>query len=245
MAVVVAAASGRRAAHSICVCKRAAFTPVDAITKTATHPTMSDRPNKSTINGCQHAATHAFPNEDLSNFGPSNGWPAGLFGPERSRALIEAGITTFTQLRAAVRCRTKEQFYADFGTCDGRVGALGTAANTMWEVVTVWEAAHSERPRGQGASSTDAWLVHADTHRLPAEDLKLGAGGGWPPGAMGEARIQKLRDMHITTTSQLMTEALTLSYDQFLERFGGRDGALDSRAGGFYGFLHRSHAAGN
>jgi hypothetical protein len=203
-------------------------------------------PSQSAITGMQHAMTHDFPNEDLSQTGEAAGWPKGLFGPESSKKLIAEGIRTFTQLRAAVKSRTKEEFYRDFGTHDGQVGALAKAANTMWEVVTTWELAYemkqTREPKGAGAMTTDGWLMHADSHLMPAEDLKLGAAGGWPDGAMGPRRIEKLREEGITTTSQLMGVALSLSYDQFVARFGGREGSLDSRAGGFYGFLHRSYA---
>ena len=207
---------------------------------------MSARPpNKSTINGILHASTHPFPTDDLSQYGEANGWPSRLFGEKRSQALIEAGITTFRQLVREVRSRTKEEFYREFGTCDGTVGALDTAANTMWEVVTVWAQAQEPRdePRGGGETGTDAWLTFADTHQIPAEDLELGQGGGWPRGAMGPQRCAKLKAMGITCTSQLMHQALTKSYDRFMADFGGRDGALDVRAGAFYGFLHRVHAA--
>ena len=140
---------------------------------------------------------------------------------------------------------TKAQFYEAYGTHNQVVGALDTAANTMWEVVTAWELAHARR-EGEGrrpATDTDAWLMHADSHRMPDEDLSLGPRGGWPAGAMGEARIEKLRALGITRTSQLMMQALSMSYDQFVATYGGRDGALDSRAGGFYGFLHRNYAS--
>jgi hypothetical protein len=201
-------------------------------------------PNQSTVNGILHASTHPFPNDDLSNYGEKNGWPSRLFGPARSQALIEAGITTFRQLVREVRSRTKAEFYRDFGTCDGKVGPLDTAANTMWEVVTVWAQAQEPRDAPRGAdTTTDAWLTFADTHQIPAEDLKLGQSGGWPPGAMGPQRVAKLKEMGITCTSQLMHEALTKSYDRFMADFGGRDAALDVRAGAFYGFLHRVYAA--
>ena len=203
-------------------------------------------PTQSAITGMQWAMTHDFPNEDLRLTGEAAGWPSGLFGKESSKKLIAGGIETFTQLRAAVKSRSKEEFYRDFGTHDGQVGALGTAANTMWEVVTTWELAYAMKqppePKGAGATTTDAWLMHADSHFMPAEDLQLGAAGGWPDGAMGPKRVEKLRRLGITTTSQLMEAALCVSYDQFVATYGGRDGALDSRAGGFYGFLHRSYA---
>ena len=144
---------------------------------------------------------------------------------------------------------TKAKFYEAYGTHDGFVGALHTAANTMWEVVTAWEFAHALKevePKGPTSTSktdTDAWLMHADSHRMPDEDLQLGARGGWPTGAMGEARIEKLRAIGITRTSELMMQALSMSYDQFVATYGGKGGALDSRAGGFYGFLHRNYAS--
>jgi hypothetical protein len=85
--------------------------------------------------------------------------------------------------------------------------------------------------------------MHADTHGVPDEDLSLGASGGWPKGAMGPERIAKLKALGITRTSQLMRQALTKSHDRFVADYGGRDGALDVRASGFFGFLHRVHAA--
>jgi hypothetical protein len=205
--------------------------------------------NTATIAGIQFAGTHAFPKEDLSKCGTENGWPSGLFGKVRSEKLVGVGIKTFTRLRAVVRSMTKAQFYEAYGTHDGVVGALDTAANTMWEVVTAWELAHALKevePKGPTSTSkttTDAWLMHADSHRMPDEDLSLGAEGGWPTGAMGKARIEKLRALGITRTSQLMMQALSMSYDQFVATYGGRDGALDSRAVGFYGFLLRNHAS--
>ncbi len=108
---------------------------------------------------------------------------------------------------------TKAQFYEAYGTHNQVVGALDTAANTMWEVVTAWELAHARR-EGEGrrpATDTDAWLMHADSHRMPDEDLSLGQGGGWPAGAMGPARIEKLKALGITRTSQLMMQALPMS----------------------------------
>ena len=197
-------------------------------------------PTQSAVNGILFANSHPFPNDDLTNFGASNGWPAGLFGEKRSEALIGAGITTFRQLMSEAKSRSKEQFYKDFGTCDGEVGVLDTSANTMYEVLMAWDFAQSRQ--GHSETTTDAWLTHADTHTMPDEDLKLGASGGWPKGAMGHERVAKLRKIGITTTSQLMQLALTMSYDGFVAQYGGRDGALDSRAGGFYGFLHRNYA---
>ena len=201
--------------------------------------------NPTTLAGIQFAGTHDFPNDDLSKCGPENGWPPRLFGKVRSEKLIGVGIKTFTRLRAVVRSMTKAQFYEAYGTHNQVVGALDTAANTMWDVVTAWELAHARR-EGEGhrpATDADAWLMHADSHRMPDEDLKLGPRGGWPTGAMGDARIEKLRAIGITRTSQLMMQALSMSYDQFVATYGGRDGALDSRAGGFYGFLHRNYAS--
>ncbi len=197
--------------------------------------------------GIQWAGTHEFPNDDLSKFGPENGWPPRMFGAVRSQKLIEVGIKTFTRLRAVVRSMTKAQFYEAYGTHDGVVGALDTSANTFWETVTAWELAHAlkeDQPKGPASkTTTDAWLMHADSHLMPDEDISLGAEGGWPQGAMGKARIEKLKSIGITRTSQLMTQALSMSYDQFVATYGGRDGALDSRAGGFYGFLHRNYAS--
>jgi hypothetical protein len=71
---------------------------------------------------------------------------------------------------------------------------------------------------------------------MPDEDLSLGAEGRWPPGAMGPARIEKLKSLGITRTSQLMMQAKSMSYDEFVATYGGRDGALGSRVVGvFYG----------
>ena len=198
-------------------------------------------PTQSALNGIMHANSHPFPNDDLRKHGAENGWPARLFGAKRSEALIGAGITTFTQLMSQAKSRSKEQFYKDFGTCDGEVGVLDTSANTMYEVLMAWDFAQSHAAGGS-ETTTDAWLMHADTHAIPDEDLSLGARGGWPKGALGEERVAKLKKVGITTTSQLMQQALTMSYDGFVARFGGRDGALDTRAGGLYGFLHRNYA---
>ena len=171
--------------------------------------------NPTTLAGIQFAGTHDFPNDDLSKCGPENGWPPRLFGKVRSEKLIGVGIKTFTRLRAVVRSMTKAQFYEAYGTHDGFVGALHTGANTMWEVVTAWEFAHALKevePKGPTSkTTTDAWLMHADSHRMPDEDLKLGQGGGWPRGAMGDARVEKLKALGITRTSQLMMQALSMS----------------------------------
>lgn len=195
--------------------------------------------SQSAINGILHAQTHPFPNDDLRNFGEKNGWPPRLFGEKRSQALIAANITTFRQLVREVTSRTREEFYSAFGTHDAHVGALDTAANTMYDVVEAWVAAQS----ASSETNTDAWLAHADTHHVPDEDLSLGASGGWPKGAMGPERIAKLKARGITRTSQLLRQALTKSHDAFVADYGGRDGALDMRASGIYGFLHRVHAA--
>ena len=206
-------------------------------------------PSTTALEGIKFAATMDFPNEDLSKYGQENGWPPRLFGQVRSEKLVGVGIKTFTRLRTVVRSMTKAQFYEAYGTHDGVVGALDTGANTMWEVVTAWELAHALKevePKGPTSTSettTDAWLMHADSHRMPDEDLSLGAEGGWPRGAMGPARIEKLKALGITRTSQLMMQALSMSYDQFVATYGGKGGALDSRAGGFYGFLHRNYAS--
>ena len=102
-------------------------------------------PNQTTVAGIEWAATHDYPNDDLTVTGGAGGWPPRLFGPERSRALAANGITTFSQLMAEVKSRTKEDFYRTFGTCDGKVGVLDTAANTMWEVCMAWDYAYSLR----------------------------------------------------------------------------------------------------
>jgi hypothetical protein len=84
-----------------------------------------------------------------------------------------------------------------------------------------WDFAQS-RAAAQGGSetTTDAWLMHADTHAVPDENLSLGPSGGWPKGAMGPERVAKLKKAGITTTSQLMRQALTLSYDGFVAQYG-------------------------
>ena len=43
------------------------------------------------------------------------------------------------------------------------------------------------------SSSKDAWLLHADTHGIPQEDLFLGVNGWWPPGTIGPKRLEKLK----------------------------------------------------
>jgi hypothetical protein len=122
-------------------------------------------PNKSTIAGIEWAATHDRPNEDLKVTGGAGGWPPGLFGPERSRALVAKGIATFSQLIQEVKSSTKEEFYKSFGTCDGRVGALDTAANTMWEVCMAWDCAASLCERLTPASPVKSLGAKATTAR--------------------------------------------------------------------------------
>ena len=92
------------------------------------------------------------------------------------------------------------------------------------------------------STSKDAWLLHADTHGIPQEDLSLGVNGGWPPGTIGPKRLEKLKQLGITKTSQLMRVALALSHDEFVAELGGKRGALDCRAESMYGYLLRVHA---
>ncbi len=134
-------------------------------------------PNKTTAAGLEWAATHHFPNEDLAVHGGDGGWPPRLFGPERSRALAAMRITKFSQLMAAVKSRTKEQFYKEFGTCDGKVGALDTAANTMWEVCTAWDCARSSRPPSAPAAPSAAPAVPAAAQRADPFKAQSASGG--------------------------------------------------------------------
>ena len=83
----------------------------------------------------------------------------------------------------------------------------------------------------------------ADQHGLPAENLA--SRQGWPDGMLGEIRVAKLAGQGFTKTSELMNQALTMSHEEFVSAFGGRDGALDSRASGFWSFLQRSAAHNN
>ena len=75
---------------------------------------------------------------------------------------------------------------------------------------------------------TDQWLVHADTHALPHEDLPLplpagrtGADYGWPDKMMGAATFQMLADRQITKTSQLIQLASCMTEAQFQAYFEG------------------------
>ena len=124
---------------------------------------IAKAPNKRTIAGIEWAATHDRPNEDLKVTGGAGGWPPGLFGPERSRALVAKGIVTFSQLMQEVKSSTKEEFYKSFGTCDGRAGALDTAANTMWEVCMAWDCAASVCARPTPATPVKSMAGRATT----------------------------------------------------------------------------------
>ena len=75
---------------------------------------------------------------------------------------------------------------------------------------------------------TDEWLVHADAHALPHEDLPLrlpagrtGADYGWPDRMMGAATFQMLADRQITRTSQLIQLAECMTEAQFQAYFEG------------------------
>jgi hypothetical protein len=126
----------------------------------------TNAPNKSTAAGIQWAATHVRPNEDLSITGSEGGWPPGLFGPERSRSLIAMGITTFSQLMLEVKSSQKEEFYKTFGACDGKIGALGTAANVMWEVCMAWDYSESNcQPQTPGGSQRAAAVTPVTTQK--------------------------------------------------------------------------------
>ena len=124
--------------------------------------------NQSTIAGIQWAATHDYPNEDLNVTGAAGGWPSRLFGTERSRALIASGVTTFSQLMAEVKSRTREEFYKTFGTCDGKVGILDTAANIIWEVCMAWDNSCLDRRRLATVMPLKS-LKRGETAALPAK----------------------------------------------------------------------------
>jgi hypothetical protein len=74
---------------------------------------------------------------------------------------------------------------------------------------------------------TDEWLIHADTHALPDEDLPLrlsgrtGADYGWPNRMMGASTFQMLADRQITRTSQLIQLAECMTEAQFQAYFEG------------------------
>jgi hypothetical protein len=143
-----AAAATAEAQRVSSVASSARVAPLPVISVEVDHrPSQTLRTNQSTVAGIEWASTHDCPNEDLSVTGAAGGWPPRLFGPERSRALISNGITTFTQLMAEVNSRSKEDFYRKYGTCEKKIGVLDTAANTMWEVCKAWNCTYSTRPR--------------------------------------------------------------------------------------------------
>ena len=66
------------------------------------------------------------------------------------------------------------------------------------------------------------WLLWADTHDLPQEEIpqKLRAGEtgetyGWPPRMMGDATLAMLHGQHITRTSQCIQLALCMTKEQY------------------------------
>lgn len=76
--------------------------------------------------------------------------------------------------------------------------------------------------------TTNSWLVYADTHDLPHEDipiLKEGDSGesyGWPSGLLGPQSTQRLDDLGVKTTSLLIQIANELDADQWKRVFGGK-----------------------
>jgi hypothetical protein len=158
-----------------------------------------------------------------------------MMGPKRAEKLQAEGINNFKQLMQRATSMAEPEFKAKFG---GH-GALDNAAGAFWEVLNTWHQAQCER-KGQKIPQTDAWLSWADTHNLPAESLDQRE--GWPPGMLGEIRVAKLAAHGVTKTSQLMDLAQSMSHDAFVQEFGGKDGALDSRAAAFHTFLLRSAA---
>jgi hypothetical protein len=164
-----------------------------------------------------------------------------MMGPKRAEKLQALGINNFAQLmqQAIAPSMTEEKFKQKFG---GRDGALDNAAGAFYEVLVTWYFAQCER-KGQKIPQTDQWLMFADSHGLPAENLA--SREGWPNGMLGELRVEKLAGQGVTKRSQLMNLALTMSQDEFVSEFGGRKGALDNRASAFYSFLQRSAAYNN
>ena len=157
-------------------------------------------------------------------------------GPQRAAKLQGLGINNFKELMAQATTMDEVTFKSKFG---GRDGALDNAAAAYWEVLNTWHQAQEEK-KGHKISQTDAWLSWADSHKLPADSLVLRE--GWPPGMLGEIRVEKLAAQGVTSTMQLMNVALATTQDQFVRQFGGAGGALDNRASAFYSFLIRSAA---
>jgi hypothetical protein len=185
-----------------------------------------------------HACTSDYPSEDITD---NSGWPSGMMGPQRAKKLQAEGINNFAQLmkQATAPSMNEEKFKQKFG---GKDGALDNAAGAFYEVLVTWHHAQCER-KGHKVPQTDQWLMWADQHDLPAENLA--SRQGWPDGMLGEIRVAKLAGQGFTKTSQLMNQALTMSHEEFVSAFGGRNGALDSRASAFYSFLQRSAAHNN
>jgi hypothetical protein len=179
-----------------------------------------------------HACTYDYPSEELTD---NSGWPSGMMGPKRAQKLQNKGISNFKQLMQRAISMTESDFKAEFG---GN-GALDHSAAAFWEVLNTWHQAQCEK-QGQKIPQTDLWLSWADTHDMPSEILEQRE--GWPPGMLGEIRVQKLESHGITKTSQLMDLAHSMNHDAFVKEFGGRDGALDHRAAAFHSFLLRSAA---
>ena len=104
--------------------------------------------------------------------------------------------------------------------CHSRIQRDGTATIDL-KTVQAPVLAMAER-------LTDQWLVHADTHALPHEDLPLplpagrtGADYGWPDKMMGATTFQMLADRQITKTSQLIQLAECMTQAQFEAYFEG------------------------
>jgi hypothetical protein len=157
-----------------------------------------------------------------------------MMGPKRAEKLREMGISNFKQLMERAVSMSEDAFKAEFG---GRSGALDNVAGPFHEVLLAWHYSQSEK-RGQKIPQTDAWLMFADNHGVPAESLA--SRSGWPDGMLGEIRVQKLAAQGVTKTSELMNFALTMDQSEFVQTFGGRSGSLDNRAAAFYSFLLRS-----
>ena len=103
----------------------------------------------------------------------------------------------------------------------------GIATHTFKETAMV-DLKTVQAPVLAMAISKAKWLIHADTHALPHEDLplplpagKTGADYGWPDKMMGAATFQMLADKRITKTSQLIQLAGCMTEDQFQAHFDG------------------------
>jgi len=70
-------------------------------------------------------------------------------------------------------------------------------------------------------SKLEDWLMWADTHALPDEDIKVSSGlpQGWPSGMMGEETAKKLHAMGITKVSIICQDAISMDKKQFEAKY--------------------------